>query len=157
VLIDAVDQVTGTTEDMGMKFYRWPAKVSAVESPFTPQNNYVAFMLEQFGKPKRNTAVVCDCERDSNASVLQVMSLANHPRILQKIAAPTGKAAAIAKNIKEDDLRIEELFLTILSRAVTDEERTACREYLKRAPSTDKALQGIMWSLLNTREFLLQH
>jgi hypothetical protein len=30
-------------------------------------------------------------------------------------------------------------------------------KYLIDAESPEKGLQGVMWSLLNTREFLLQH
>jgi hypothetical protein len=157
VLIDAIDQVTGTKENMDMKFHRWPDKVTAVESPFTPQNPYVAFMLDQFGRPKRNAAVQCDCERDANASILQVISLANHPRIMQKIADPAGRAAAIAKAASDDDARIGEAFLAVLSRSPTDAEKAACIAYLKGADSVEKGLQGVMWSLMNTREFLLQH
>ena len=36
-------------------------------------------------------------------------------------------------------------------------EREVCRKYLKESPSVEKGVQGMMWSLLNTREFLLQH
>jgi hypothetical protein len=157
VLVDAIDQATGTREKMDMKYWRWPDDLRAIEAPFTPQNKYVVFMFEQFGKPKRNLAVQCDCEREADSSVLQVMSLANHPRVLQKIADPTGAAAKIAREAKDDDARIEEVFLTVLSRSPTTEERQACRSYLRNAESADKGVQGILWSLLNTREFLLQH
>jgi len=157
VLIDAIDQATGVRERMDMKYHRWPENITAVEAPFTPQNKYVTFMYEQFGKPKRNLAVQCDCERESDASVLQTMSLANHPRILQKIADATGRAAAIYKEKKDDDGRIDELFLSVLSRVPTVDERAACRQYLAGSPSGEQGLQGMMWSLLNTREFLLQH
>ncbi|GDY22613.1 hypothetical protein LBMAG56_39600 [Verrucomicrobiota bacterium] len=157
VLIDAIDQVTGTRENLDMKYHRWPDKVTTVESPFPPRNPYVAFMLEQFGQPKRNAGVQCDCERDSNASILQVMSLANHPRILQKIADPAGRAAALTKSATTEDARITEAFLTVLSRSPNEVEKTACLDYLKGTDSAEKGLQGIMWGLMNTREFLLQH
>ena len=54
-------------------------------------------MLANFGKPKRNSAVQCDCERDGNASVLQVLSLANHPRVWAKIADDKGQVARIVE------------------------------------------------------------
>ncbi len=157
VLVDAIDQATGTRENLDMKFHRWPEGIRAIEAPFTPQNKYVVFMFEQFGKPKRNLAVQCDCERESDASVLQTMSLANHPRILQKIADANGTAAKIAREMKDDDARIDEVFLTVLSRSPSTEEREACRKYLKESASGEKGVQGMMWSLLNTREFVLQH
>ena len=97
VLIDALNQATGVAEDMDMKFYHWRPEWKTVEIPYPPRNSYVAFMLEQFGRPQRNSGVQCDCERDGNASVLQVLSLANHPRIRQKIADDKGQLARILK------------------------------------------------------------
>ena len=84
---------------MDMKFHHWPDGVKTVEMPFAPKNAFVTFMLEQFGRPQRNSAVQCDCERDTNASVLQVLSLANHPRIWQKIADDKGHVARILKEV----------------------------------------------------------
>lgn len=157
VLVDALNQATGTTENMGMKFYHWPDRMKTVEVPFAPQNPFIGFMLEQFGRPPRNSAVQCDCERDANASVLQVLSFANHPRVWQKITDADGQAARIVKEVNDDGGRIEEVFLSALCRLPTDSERQACLKYLKESESAVKGLQGIMWSLLNTREFLLQH
>jgi hypothetical protein len=157
VLLDALNRATGTSEKMGMEYYHWPREMKAVEIPFTPRNGFVTFMLSSFGKPKRNAAVQCDCEREGNASVLQVLSLANHPRVWAKIADPNGQVARIVKEIDNDRERIEEIFLVALGRLPAARERRACEKYLKNAKSTGKGYQGILWSLLNTREFVLQH
>ncbi|MGH7226421.1 MAG: DUF1553 domain-containing protein, partial [Gemmataceae bacterium] len=74
VVVDVLNQATATTEKMDMDYFFWPANLKTVEAPFTPQNAFVKFMLANFGKPKRNSAVQCDCERDGNPSVLQVLS-----------------------------------------------------------------------------------
>jgi hypothetical protein len=157
VLIDAIDQATGTTENMDMQYYRWPDQLKAVEIPYEPKNAYVVFMLQQFGRPKRASSVQCDCERDANPSVLQVLSLANHPRILEKIAAPEGMLAKIVKEDADEVERLDEVFLTVVSRFPTDEERAACQSHLAQAESPEAGLRAVMWSLLNTKEFLLQH
>jgi hypothetical protein len=157
VLVDALNQATGTTENMDMRYYHWPEAIKAIEIPYTPRNAFVTFMLEHFGRPPRNSAVQCDCERDANASILQVLSVANHPRVWQKIADEHGQVARISKEISDHEGRVEEVFLCTLSRLPTDAERQACLKYLKESPSTVKGMQGIMWSVLNTREFVLQH
>jgi hypothetical protein len=131
--------------------------MKAVEVPFTPKNAFVTFMLEQFGRPERNSASQCDCERDGSASVLQVLSFANHPRVWQKITDDTGLVARVLKSQTSDDARIEEVYLATLSRLPTDAERQACHKYLKESATPAAGLRGILWSLLNTREFLLQH
>src|SRR5581483_5349792 len=84
VLLDALNQATGAGEKMEMEYFHWPKELRTVEIPYTPKNAFVTFMLTNFGRPKRNAAVQCDCERDGNASVLQVLSLANHPRLWAK-------------------------------------------------------------------------
>jgi hypothetical protein len=157
VLLDALNQATGTREDMEMKYHHWPNKMKTVEVPFTPKNAFVTFMLEQFGRPERNSASQCDCERDSTASVLQVLSFANHPRVWQKIGDEGGLVAKVLKTVPGDEKRIEEIYLAALSRLPSEAEQKACLKYLKESPTPAKGIQGVLWSLLNTREFLLQH
>lgn len=157
VLLDTVNQATGTGENMDMKYYHWPETLRTVEVPYAPRNGFVSFVLEHFGRPKRNAAVQCDCERDGNASVLQVLTLANHPRLLEKIADPKGRVARLVAEIPDEERRVEGLFLATVSRLPDARERAACAQYLKEAGSPAKGLQGILWGLLNTREFLVQH
>jgi hypothetical protein len=157
VLVDALNHATGTSENMDMKFHHWPEGMKCIELPFTPKNEFVKFMLEHFGRPKRNSAVQCDCERDSNVSILQVMSLANHPRVWQKITDPNGRVAQIVKEHTDPAAQLDEAFLWSLSRLPDETEKRICLKYLQEADSPEKGLQGVMWSLLNTKEFLLQH
>jgi hypothetical protein len=158
VFLDALNSATGTTEKMDMKYYHWPDEIKTVEVPYPPnQNAFVSYILENFGRPKRNSAVQCDCERDSGASVFQVLTIANHPRVWEKIKDPNGRVAKLLKEKGDDVSRIDELFLATLSRLPTDAERAACLSHVKNAGSAEKGLQGVLWSLLNTREFVVQH
>ncbi len=157
VLVDALNQATGVSEDMDMKYFHWRPEWKTVEIPYAPKNAFVTFMLEQFGRPQRNSGVQCDCERDSNASVLQVLSLANHPRVRQKIADDKGQVARLMKAHADNDKRIEEIFLVTLCRPPSAAEKQACMKYVRESASGAEGLRGVMWSLLNTREFLLQH
>jgi len=157
VLLDAVNTATGTTEKMDMKYQHWPDDMNAVQVPFTPKNPFVAFVLENFGRPKRNAAVQCDCERDGSGSIFQVLTLANHPRMWEKIKEPTGRVAKLSKATTDDSSKIDELFLATLSRLPSETERDASVRFVKAAESPEKGLQSVLWSLVNTREFLLQH
>jgi hypothetical protein len=157
VVLDALNAATSTAEKMDMKYHHWPDEMKVVEVPFAPKNEFVGFVLEQYGRPKRNAAVQCDCERDGGASVFQVLALANHPRVWEKVRDPNGRAAKLAKAAADDAAKIEELFLATVGRRPDDAERAACLKYLKDAGSPEKGLQGVLWGLLNTREFLLQH
>jgi hypothetical protein len=144
VLVDALNQATGTTEKMDMAYFYWPAEMKAVEVPFMPRNPFVTYMLGAFGKPKRNAAVQCDCERDGSTSVLQVLSLANHPHVWAKIADDKGRVARIVKEIGDDRGRIEEVFLAALGRLPTEAEQQSCLKYVEESGSAVKGLQGIL-------------
>ncbi|MFO0823337.1 MAG: DUF1553 domain-containing protein [Gemmataceae bacterium] len=157
VLLDAVNSATGTTEKMDMKYQHWPDEMTTVQVPFMPKNTFVSFVLENFGRPRRNAAVQCDCERDGSGSIFQVLTLANHPRVWEKIKEPTGRVAKMAKSATDDGSKIDELFLATLGRLPTEAERDACVKFVKKAESSEKGLQNVLWSLVNTREFLLQH
>ena len=67
VMLDALNAATGTTEKMDMKYHHWPDEMKTVEVPFAPKNAFVTFVLETYGRPKRNAAVQCDCEREGAA------------------------------------------------------------------------------------------
>jgi hypothetical protein len=156
VLIDALNSATGTMENMDMKYHHWPETMTAVQAPFEPKNPFVAFVLEAYGRPQRNAAVQCDCERDESGSIFQVLTLANHPRVWEKIKDPTGRVAKILQ-MDNDNARIDDLFLGTVGRQPTESERAACQQFVVSAEKPEQGWQGVLWSLINTREFLLQH
>jgi len=157
VLLDAINQVTETHDDLDMKYYHWPESLKTVEVPYMPKNPFVVFMLEQFGRSERNSSVQCDCQRQSEASLLQVLSLANHPQIWKKISDPSGRVAKLTKEISEPAERVKQLYLSTVNREPTNEENEFCLAHLQQAESPEKGLQTVLWCLLNTKEFLLQH
>lgn len=157
VLLDALNVATGTAENMDMKYYHWPDSMTTVQVPFPPQNKFVTFVLETYGRPQRNAAVQCDCERDGGGSIFQVLTLANHPRVWEKIIDPTGRVSKLLKAGGNEASRIEELYLGTVSRLPTDGERDACLKFIAASDSPETGWQHVQWSLINTREFLLQH
>lgn len=59
-----------------------------------------------------------------------------------------------------DQQRVETLFLSTLSRKPNDDERTLMLKYMKAAESEEekqKTLGNILWALLNSAEFTLNH
>jgi hypothetical protein len=49
------------------------------------------------------------------------------------------------------------LYLATLSRLPDESEMQTCLRHLAEAESPEKGLQSVLWGLLNTREFVLQH
>ena len=89
--------------------------------------------------------------------MLQVLSFANHPRVWKKIEDPAGLVAKVVKETSEPPQQIERLYLSSVSRPPLEPELAACLEYLKQSDTPEKGLQGILWGLINTKEFILQH
>jgi Protein of unknown function (DUF1553)/Protein of unknown function (DUF1549)/Bacterial Ig-like domain (group 2) len=160
VLVDAVNHATGGHETYPEKLYL-PEGARAIEvAGVTRAENEtasLAFAFQIFGRPLRNAQVQCDCDRDGGNTIVQALYLANHPRVREKIAAPEGRVAQILKGTAGDSRRVEELFLWAVSRPPTGEELQTCLKYLKDSPSAQKGLEDILWGLLNTREFILNH
>jgi hypothetical protein len=160
VLVDVINHATGAIEVFPPKLYL-PPNAKAIEVAgavkIEDETAAVAFAFQTFGRPLRNAQVQCDCERDPAATVVQTLYLANHPKVREKIASPKGRVAQILEKINGDEQRIVELYLWTLSRLPSEDERQTCLKYLKESPSPRRGLEDILWSLINTREFLLNH
>jgi len=160
VLVDAVNQATGSHEEYPPKLYL-PEQAKAIEvagvTSREDQSAAVGYAFKIFGRPLRSTQLQCDCERDTNTTIVQTLYLANHPRVREAIYNDAGRIAQIVAEMAEDDRRIEEIYLTALSRLPSDDERQTCLSYVQERNSSLRAFQDVMWSLLNTREFVLNH
>lgn len=116
------------------------------------------YAMHVFGKPSRSVA--CDCDRVNEPSLLQSVFLQNDPllhllldngswlRDLDQIPDP--KPVQLAA-------WIDEAWLRVLSRPVTDAERARAMSHLQQADSHGEGMEDLVWSLINTKEFLLNH
>jgi hypothetical protein len=154
VLLDAVCDATAVPES----FAGMPPGTRAVE---VWNNRLPSGFLDIFGRPERKT--VCDCERTMDTSLAQVLHLMNAPLVNDKIQSPIGRADRLARSELSSSEIVEELYLATLSRLPTTTERkTALTAFSEKASSTDKsdrrsATEDIVWALLNTAEFVLNH
>ena len=160
VVVDAVNQATGSQENYPSKLYL-PDEAKAVEvagvTAYQNEDAELSYALKIFGRPLRSTDVQCDCERDANATIVQTLYLANHPRVQEKIYHEDGRVAQIVREIDDDEKRIDEIYLTAVGRFPTDAQRKSCLAYVQQRESSMRSFQDILWSLLNTREFILNH
>ncbi|KAA5541844.1 DUF1553 domain-containing protein [Roseiconus nitratireducens] len=149
VLLDAVDQVTGTPT----RFAGMPQNVRAVSLPDTEFDSY---FLDVFGRPDSTTA--CECERSQDANLTQSLHLLNSEQMQNKLSDDGGRAAALAADpSRTDQQKVEELFQIALSREPADEEMKAMVSYLSRKEDSRKAYEDLIWSLINSKEFLFNH
>ena len=149
VLLDAICQSTGVPEE----FNGWPRGSRAIE---IWDNRLPSYFFQIFGRPQRVT--VCECERGNEPSIAQALHLMNSPESFQKIRHRDGRAARLAALKLTDDQVLDELFLATLSRLPSDGERSLLAVAFRESPGKRRAaIEDVLWTLLNTKEFLYNH
>lgn len=118
-------------------------------------NGNLAYVLRIFGRPPRTTA--CDCERAMEPALPQTLFRMTDPNMLAKFTAATGRAARIAKQKLPDETLVEDLFLAALTRPPKADEKAAALAHLKETRNRAAAVSDLLWALVNTREFILNH
>jgi Protein of unknown function (DUF1549)/Protein of unknown function (DUF1553) len=88
-------------------------------------------------------------------SITQALLMMNNPVLHQRIqAAGTNLLARILKSYPQNDEALRILYLRTLARTPTDREVEKCRTYIAETGRRIEAFEDILWSLLNSTEFL---
>lgn len=148
VLLDCVSQATGVPA----QFNGWPVGYRAIQ---VWDNKLPSAFLEVFGRPPRQT--VCACERGVEPSIAQALHLMNSEETMERIHSRTGTAARLAAGQLTDDQVIEELYLMTCSRRPTAAELELTRQVFMEAGDRRAAIEDLLWTLLNSREFVFSH
>ncbi|MEX0818008.1 MAG: DUF1549 domain-containing protein [Pirellulaceae bacterium] len=150
VLLDAINQVTGTTTG----FAGTPTGTRAVE---LPDSGFSSYFLTVFGRPEASSA--CECERSSEANLAQSLHLLNSSEIQGKLTAGGGRAATLAADKeREHQAKIRELYMLSFSREPLDDETAIAMAHIEKCgDDTKRAYEDIVWALINTKEFLFNH
>lgn len=147
VLLDAICQATGVRE----KFSGWPLGYRAIQ---VWDNRVPSYFFRIFGRPVR--ASVCECERSNEPSIAQALHLMNSPEIMQKIQSPDGRVRRLADSGLAAEEIIEELYLATQSRFPTPDEQALLLEAFAQSDRR-AATEDVLWTLLNTKEFIYNH
>ncbi len=177
VLIDALNQITGTTEQYA----------SPIPEPFTfiPEDqrsicladgSISSSFLEQFGRPSRDTGF--ESERNNRPSADQRLHMLNSSHIQRKLENGPKLQYLIREKSANPRELVASLYLLILSRLPTEEEWKAATEYAQLTPSPPSgdtkakanknkptsrnlknrdAIIDIAWALINSAEFQYRH
>ena len=149
VLLDAVCQTTGIPE----KFNGWPEGYRAIQ---VWDNRMPSYFFRIFGRPARNT--VCECERSNEPSIAQALHLLNSPEIMEKIQDRHGAARKLAESKLAPSEIVDELYLLTLARFPKDHERALMLQVFDGSDADRKtAVEDVLWTLLNTKEFIYNH
>jgi hypothetical protein len=148
VLLDAVCQTTG----VGEKFPGVPRGYRAIQLWDSGVQHY---FLRLFGRPVRQTA--CECERNVEPSVAQVLHFLNSPEIEAKVSHESGRIKRLAESIADNGELADELYLTMFSRLPDEQERRNATDHLATSDDRRQAAEDLAWSILNSLEFMFNH
>jgi hypothetical protein len=155
VLIDAICQVTGTTEKYS----------SPIPEPFTfipeeqrsialPDGSISSSFLDLFGRPARDTGM--EAERNNRPTADQELHLLNSSHIRRKIEESPKLRALLQAKRKPREI-VDDLYLTILARFPTNDELKTLREYAQPGQKGRRPMIDLVWALFNSAEFLYRH
>ncbi|MFC1467210.1 DUF1553 domain-containing protein [Verrucomicrobiota bacterium] len=163
VLIDAICQITGTTESYS----------SAIPEPFTwipdrersiklADGSITSSFLELYGRPPRDTGY--ELERNNTPSPAQKLHLLNSSHIQKKLQAAMKRLLSADGNggkkkgwVSPAEI-IDRAYLAILSRYPTEEEQELALGYmLDSGLKRWAAANDLIWALINTKEFAYRH
>ena len=156
VLIDALCQITGTTEKYS----------SIIPEPFTfipeaqrtislADGSITSPFLELFGRPARDTGQ--EMERNNRLSPAQRLHLLNSTHVQKKLEQGRALQGLIQSKGTTRETTTE-LYLSILARYPTEDELKVAEAYVQ-SPNV-KGREGLLdlaWALINGAEFLCRH
>lgn len=162
IAYDAIQQATAS--DQIAATMRHDVTNRAIAIPAASNRNQAnagpAYALSVFGRSIRETN--CDCDRSMEPSLLQTVFLQNDRDMLSMIdRSRAGWLDQVARESKTQNTDTAELvrqaYLRSLSRLPNDEELSRSLLYIEESDDRIEGLRGVLWALLNTKEFIVNH
>lgn len=146
VTLDVINKALGANES----FDGHPDGLLAIELGSNRVKGSAARAFEVFGRGKRES--VCDCDRRKETDLRQAMYLLSDATIHEKI-----RTGEIQKLLDYQNRKlINQLFLTLLGREPNQQERKLGLQHLTQN-SRKVGFEDLVWSLINSREFITNH
>jgi hypothetical protein len=146
--MDATSQATGVPE----KFPGYPLGTKAIELAEGGVNHP---LLQAFARPVRD--VNCECAREEEPTLAQMLHLLNNKSVLEKLKSPRGRIAAWLRVEKDRRKLIENVYLATLSRRPRADELAVVERHVAALKGDlGKALPDLQFALMNSTEFLLR-
>ena len=147
-ILDAISSATGVSE----KFRGYPLGTRATQlAEGAVDHNF----LKAFTKPVRD--VRCDCARETDPTLNQVVHLMNNAGILDRCDVATSRLGRMLESKVATGEIIEVMYLATLSRRPSAAERKLAGDHVSSLPERALGLRDIQHALINSNEFLLRH
>lgn len=167
-MLDAQDGwLAETCKQSGLQFTRKSSDNTAAAQQARTRTQLKARFKEQLKKLEDQLAAA-----EEKQSEKQIASLKNQIRTLRKQAVARGvieadpqqdsqpdtaDVAAAATTQLNTDTIITDAWLRTLSRMPTDSELQTAKTWISESKDPVEGIRGVLWALLNTREFIVNH
>lgn len=176
VLLDAIAKVTGVPEQFEVaKDYiegipdgtiKFPLGTRAVQLPvndiatlINTEGKYVRYelhpFLRVFGQP--NGTETCECARETNFGRKQALELFVGQLLSDRLTREDNFLNQLIKHHASDEKRLGVLYRRALSRSPSVEATRQLIAHLGKADNKREAWEDILWTILNSQEFIYQH
>jgi Protein of unknown function (DUF1553) len=151
VLVDALNSALGVAGDFGPDAPQGARAIEIATNRVASPD--LAHVFRIFGRPER--VAICDCERPGRPALPQTLFLMTDAALLEKIRS--GRLKDLVASDRCDAEVVEDLFLATLSRLPDDDEARSALDHLRTRPDRAPGFADVLWALMNTREFVLNH
>ena len=116
-------------------------------------NRLPSYFLDTFGRSERESP--CECAKSNEPTMAQTLHLMNAPELEAKITSADGSLHRFATNHSVDET-LDELCWMALGRAPSATDRQVAAELFANE-NRQQAAEDLLWSLLNSYDFLFNH
>lgn len=150
VLLDAISSVT----DVAHPFRNYPPGTRAMEVDVPDSPDY---FLVTFGLPRRDILG----ERAKAPTMSQALHMINGDTVLEKVEAKQNVLSSLLEKGLTDESIMEEIYLRAYARKPSVREAKAINGFIEAemtaGRSRRRALEGVLWTVLNSKEFQVNH
>ncbi len=151
VLVDALNSALGVPGDFGSDAPKGARAIEIATNRIASPE--LARVFRILGRPERTS--VCECERPKAPALPQTLFLMTDNGLIARLKS--GRVQTLVQSDRCDDQAIEELFLAALSRFPSRDEIRFALDHMRITHDRASALADVLWALINTREFVLNH
>ena len=150
-LADAIADITGVAD-------RYPGMPPGSRAMQAWTYKIDSQTMDAFSRP--NSSSDCPCERDAKPSIVQALHLMNSKLLQEKLASTEARARAqslTAGKLTPEEI-VAQIYLACYSRKPTDDEmKIATATFSAEGATRRSATEDVLWSLMNSAEFVFNH
>ena len=150
VQLDAISQVTGVAH----AFRNYPAGTRAMDLYIPDAPDY---FLVTFGFPRRDII----CERSKSPTLGQALHMINGESVLKKVQAQDNVLSRWIGEGWSDERVIDAIYARAYARDPAGGELATVKDFIRdqqaAGRSHRRALEGVLWTVLNSEEFQVNH